>query len=173
MSRLNYGYPLDIPWLGTRHDGHPYSSNLSTYIKIRRSATSSLLDDAALWLGAMTFGLLEAVTGMKIPENLFLASGPVERTRVLSGPRLLRFLAVWQQSMRSHAWDSSEARELRGRAVPLLRRAFNALVEEVGNQHVGILSRAGHAVTEIAGPVSMLVVVLCGHLASMFRGLFP
>ena len=123
MSRSTYGYPVDIPWLGSPHDGYPFCFNLSTYTKIRRTATSSLRDDAALWLSAMTFGLLEAVISMKVPEELFLVPGTSETGFVLSGARLLRFMSNWIPFMQAYPWPSDEARQVRGRQVGLDRKS--------------------------------------------------
>ncbi|RDX43060.1 hypothetical protein OH76DRAFT_1243986 [Lentinus brumalis] len=171
MSRSTYGYPLDIPWLAFPHDGYPFCFNLSTYTKIRRTATASLRDDAALWLSAMSFGLLEAVISMKIPEELFLVPGPGKSGLVLSGPRLLRFMSNWLPFMQGYAWPSEEAREERGRQVTLiLKRALGALDEEM-RRGLSIFLRAGYQEDElldIIGSVSMMVVVLSGHAYSVW-----
>ncbi|KAI0717560.1 hypothetical protein C8T65DRAFT_640971 [Cerioporus squamosus] len=171
MSRSAYGYPLDIPWLGFPHDGYPFCFNLSTYTKIRRTATASLRDDASLWLSAMTFGLLEAVISMKIPEELFLIPGPGGNGLVLSGTRLLRFMANWLPFMQAYAWSSADARKARGRQVALImKRALGALDEEM-RKGLSVFLRAGfqeEELLDIIGSVSMMVVVLCGHAFSVW-----
>ncbi|RPD67780.1 hypothetical protein L226DRAFT_541181 [Lentinus tigrinus ALCF2SS1-7] len=171
ISRSSYGYPVDIQWLGFPHDGYPFCFNLSTYTKIRRTATASLRDDAALWLSAMTYGLLEAVVSMKIPEELFLIPGVSETGLVLSGARLLRFISNWVPFMQAYRWSSDDDRQERGRQVGLLlKRALGALDEEV-RKGLSIFLRAGYEedeVLDIVGSVAMLVVVLCGHAHSVW-----
>ncbi|KAI0751760.1 hypothetical protein C8Q80DRAFT_1097925 [Daedaleopsis nitida] len=174
MPRSTYGYPLDIPWSGKPHDGYPFCFNLSSYTKIRRAANASLRDDAALWLSAMTSGLLEAVVSMKIPEELFVVAGPEEGTFILSGSRMLRLMAVWVPFMQAYPWSSPEARRFRGRQVAfLLQRALGA-IDEGMRRGLSIFIRAGYPedeVTEIVGAVSMMVVVLSGNACSVWDDL--
>ncbi len=94
---------MDIPWYEGLHDGYPFCSTLSAYTKIRRDgAIQSLRDDAWLWVSAMTFGVLEAVTRTRLPEFMFVVPGPSEGGTVLSGTRILQFLVHWHHRMPHH-----------------------------------------------------------------------
>ncbi|KAJ2973895.1 hypothetical protein NUW54_g11981 [Trametes sanguinea] len=76
---IDLAFP-DIPWMGGQHDGYPVCTTLAHYVAMRRppGAVRSLHNDAALWLSAMTFGLLEAVTRLRIPESTLLSVRQVE-----------------------------------------------------------------------------------------------
>ena len=58
-----------MPWLGASHDGHPQHSSIMSYVSARWSPSFTTHDNAALWQAAMTLGVLEAITGCKIPEG--------------------------------------------------------------------------------------------------------
>lgn len=136
------GYPLDIPWMSSPHDNYPFYPTLTSYVRARRlsNAASSLHDDTALWVGAMTFGLLEAITEMKIPESL-LVTQEADGQAVISGERLALFIFRWQ------VYTASRAREhpnpQRGHDIAaLLRRALLA-VDEEGRKDLSLHARAG------------------------------
>ncbi|KAJ8483077.1 hypothetical protein ONZ51_g4944 [Trametes cubensis] len=134
-----FGALLDIPWLGAQHDGYPFCSTLSGYTEARRRALSkgahSLLDDAALWMSAMTFGLLEAVLRMRIPESVLVipgehtVSGP-DNGAILSGARIMQLITYWATLERA---DGDLSIEYGRDAMRLLRKAMDALDEEHGN----------------------------------------
>ena len=63
-------------WLGASHDGHPRYSSLTSYVSARWSPSFTAYDNAALWQAAMTFGVLEAITDLNIPEALLLEKRP-------------------------------------------------------------------------------------------------
>ncbi|RDX48896.1 hypothetical protein OH76DRAFT_1520448 [Lentinus brumalis] len=66
---------LHIPpmrWLGATHDDHSNFVSVHVYALARYQMGHSLLDHVALWQSALTFGLLEAITGLIIPECSFL-----------------------------------------------------------------------------------------------------
>ncbi|KAI0328951.1 hypothetical protein GY45DRAFT_1435785 [Cubamyces sp. BRFM 1775] len=95
-TRWRHACPADVRCLGAKHDGYALSDTLAGYIALRRQkgsgAIRSLRDDAALWLSAMTFGLLEAITRLPIPEAILLVPGEREGETILSGMRLSRFV---------------------------------------------------------------------------------
>ncbi|KAI0754614.1 hypothetical protein C8Q80DRAFT_1226746, partial [Daedaleopsis nitida] len=66
----------DMTWIGGRHDGYPRAISLSAYVWIRLSTARSRKEYLALWQSALSFGVLEAITGMKIPETLLLELQP-------------------------------------------------------------------------------------------------
>ncbi|OSD08321.1 hypothetical protein PYCCODRAFT_10624 [Trametes coccinea BRFM310] len=168
MVRWTLGCPVDIPWLCASHDGYDFRATLPSYTKMRRRGLSrdtvhSLRDDAALWLSAMTFGLLEAITRMRIPESAFLVPGPREGDFSLSGSRLLQFIAYWGSYVEQH-YDDEDMQAERGREIAgHLRRALHALAEEYDDS-TGILRRAGFSTRErddILFALLCLIVPFC------------
>ncbi|KAI0670230.1 hypothetical protein C8Q78DRAFT_1035166 [Trametes maxima] len=163
-ARSRCGSPLDVPWLGAPHDGYPFCSTLSEYVQMRRtSATQSLRDDAALWVGAMSLGLLEAVMRMRIPLSLLLVHGEKDGEEVLSGDRILRILVAWWTRVlvarRGRAPGSNDSAHLdRGRDVArLLERARNALDEEC-ETIASVLARSGLENSDIVGAVALTMI---------------
>ncbi|KAJ8457555.1 hypothetical protein ONZ51_g11461 [Trametes cubensis] len=154
------GLPNDIPWLGARHDGHPFCSSLSNYVALRRpkGAVHSLYDDAALWLSAMTFGLLEAITQMQIPERILLAPGANEET-VISGSRIFQVLILWiarkKQGYGGRQRDLEHGREV----ARLLRRTLRVLGEE---EREGVPSFLSYA--KVTGGKDRAVLCGIAHL---------
>ena len=63
-------------WLGASHDSYPRHSSLTSYVSARWSPSFTAYDNAALWQAAMTFGVLEAITDLNIPEALLLEKRP-------------------------------------------------------------------------------------------------
>ncbi|KAI8990427.1 hypothetical protein BD414DRAFT_483605 [Trametes punicea] len=157
------GSLLDIPWLGTRHDGFTSCINLFRYTRIRRDPTMprSLRDDAALWVSAMTFGLLEAVTRIEMVESNFLVPGGQEGETVISGERILQLLGCWRTRLES---ETEVAALERGRqVVGLLKEALTALLEE-SHLESSMLSLAGFSedeVEDIYAAVAFNVRFLC------------
>ncbi|KAH9893992.1 hypothetical protein C8Q73DRAFT_498424 [Cubamyces lactineus] len=160
------GLPIDIPWLGARHDGHPFCPSLSRYVAIRRpkGTVHSLYDDAALWLSAMTFGLLEAITQMQIPERILLAPGTNEET-VISGSRVFQVLILWIARKKQGYGGRRRPGDLEhGREVArLLRRILRVLGEEEREGVPSFLSNAkvtGVKDKAVLCGVAHLVVIL-------------
>ncbi|KAI0659666.1 hypothetical protein C8Q70DRAFT_126211 [Cubamyces menziesii] len=163
-SAWTIGLPIDVPWLGARHDGYPFCSSLSSYAAIRRPKGNvyTLHDDAALWLGSMTFGLLEAITQMRIPERILLVSGTNKEETVLSGSCILQVLVFW--IARKHREHGDRQADLEhGREVArLLRRTLRALDDE-HREETSILSCAGipkDKSTDIRCAIAHLIVIL-------------
>lgn len=74
ILRSHFGNPVDIPWFGAAHDGYPFCPTLNGYTDLRQEdKATTAYDDVGLWVGAMTFGLLEALFGIKIPEAELLS----------------------------------------------------------------------------------------------------
>ncbi|TFK88609.1 hypothetical protein K466DRAFT_598496 [Polyporus arcularius HHB13444] len=172
-----FGSPVDIPWLGAPHNGYPFCTTLSSYIKIRRDgAIRSMRDDAALWVSAMTFGLLEAVTRVRIPESLFIDHTLVAQggEAILSGTRILRFLTSWRYRMRDHSdgQEDEEAHRRHGReAARILNRALNALDEEA-RPSTSMCQRGGyHESSNMVCAVALTVGPLCAVAHSVWKTL--
>ncbi|KAI0326294.1 hypothetical protein GY45DRAFT_122390 [Cubamyces sp. BRFM 1775] len=165
------GLPFDIPWLGARHDerDYPVCSSLSGYTALRRpkGVVYSLHDDAALWLSAMTFGLLEAITQMRIPARILLAPRKNKEETgetVVSGPRILQVLALWvNRKKQNHGDGPLHHHDEHGRKVTqLLRRTLRALTHE-HNRTWSVLSYANipeDKRADIRCGIAHLVVIL-------------
>ncbi|PIL29054.1 hypothetical protein GSI_09102 [Ganoderma sinense ZZ0214-1] len=176
-ARLQFGHPLDVPWLGGVNDGYPFSPTLSSYVKIRRrSATPSLHDDVAMWLGAMTFGLLEIATHYKVTEVDLLSSSQAEETRALSGTRLERFLFAWGHHMREsmhHGTFDKEIHRIQGRQLASVLNQALAALDEEGLQGTSVMLRAGFPVemqVDILGALTLAIGTLCNYALSIWHG---
>ncbi|OSC99990.1 hypothetical protein PYCCODRAFT_722587 [Trametes coccinea BRFM310] len=157
--RWTFASLIDIPWLGAPHDGYPFCANLSSYVDTRRPAgtLSTFPRDAALWLSAMTFGVLECVTRMRIPEYLLLTRRPEDGATVISGILLTRFIRLWWQR---YAPDEGDTKCLdHGKEIArLLARVAEALEETLhpmGNPSGSILVRGGVSTGDS-------IVIICG-----------
>ncbi|KAI0773201.1 hypothetical protein BD413DRAFT_492173 [Trametes elegans] len=100
------GVPTLIPlpqmkWLRLGiHDGYPLSLRLGEYTRIRRSFGASRVEEAALWQSTMTFGLLEALTCIPIPESLLISTTD-DGTHIFSGDALSSLVVEWLTRLRS------------------------------------------------------------------------
>ena len=124
--------PSDIPWLNGGHDGFPPSHTLSDYIDRRRKQENTppaIGNDAGVWIGAMTFGLLEAVTGVAIPESLLLRRRGVGM-HILLGSRMAGFLESWYQFMRAYPWPDEDSRASKGRDVMRLSGDAHSMLKK-------------------------------------------
>lgn len=165
----NWGRVFDIPWLEASHEGYVFCPTLERYTSLRKAGKkNSLSDDAALWLAAMTFGLLEVLTGVKIAERLLLSSPDAAGRRAISGPRLSRFMLGWSLKEIKTSILDPETYHGRGRQVArMLRRAMGALYEESIVDR-SLLLRAGvqeRRAEDTLCAVGTLVSALC-HCAS-------
>ncbi|KAH9890647.1 hypothetical protein C8Q73DRAFT_134020 [Cubamyces lactineus] len=131
-ARWRLGCPLDVPWLGAGHDGYPFCPILSTYAASRLppGTIHSLRDDAAIWISTMTFGLLEAVTRMQIPESILLAPGLQMGEAIMSGLGLLRILLFWKYNILATMGSDEVSLEEARRILHLLQRALTVLHED-------------------------------------------
>ncbi|KAI0651192.1 hypothetical protein C8Q79DRAFT_17752 [Trametes meyenii] len=145
-ARSQYGSPVDIPWSDAPHDGHPLCKTLSGYISRRRiEARLTTCEDAALWISALSLGLLEAVMHARIPTSLLLVSNGREGEIFLSGTRLLQLLVGWLIAMFPARPEDvpTESYIQHGREVlRLIDHALHALDEEMDHT-ASILSRQG------------------------------
>lgn len=79
---------------GGLHDGPGRATSLCAYVWLRMSCVTSLEDEATLWRNALSFGVLEMITGMQIPEKVLLSSRP-DGSYVLTSAKVSRFLSHW------------------------------------------------------------------------------
>ncbi|KAI0676869.1 hypothetical protein C8Q78DRAFT_50944 [Trametes maxima] len=178
--RLRYGSPVGIHWLNGTHDGFPFCPTLPRYAAERRTGTMpSFQDDAATWLGAMTFGLLEALTRSRIPESMLLVPGTCEGELVLSDVRILWLLVIWHDGMHRKEANFSQdgAREAhrqhRQEAIQLLDRALRALDEEAFHTH-NILHRAGishRQASDILSAIAFTLVAIDAFMRCVWKDL--
>ncbi|KAI0754562.1 hypothetical protein C8Q80DRAFT_374440 [Daedaleopsis nitida] len=87
-------YFPDMVWLGGRHDGYDRATSLSAYVWIRFSTVKSRREHLALWQSALSFGVLEVITGMRIPESLLLEAQPDGRN-VLTSKKVSLLISIW------------------------------------------------------------------------------
>ncbi|TFK80832.1 hypothetical protein K466DRAFT_364512 [Polyporus arcularius HHB13444] len=183
VTGVTYGYPPDVPWFGAPHDGYPVASTLSSYVTIRRSTSTyrhALEEDFALWLSALTFGILEIMTGSHVSEaTLLVSAGGPGGQRVLSGTNLLRLMCVctfhWEnQSSRDPAVKPG-GKDMAGRVAQSFEQACMALVEEgtsalcLFNRAFGSASNGAHHRDEILGAIYLTVI----SLRALARGWWP
>ena len=175
---MRFGHPLDIPWLGSIHDGYLFSSTLSSYVKVRRkSVTPSLRDDVVVWLGAMTFGLVEIVTRYKLSEVDLLSPGSGEEIRTFSGSQLERFLFAWNHHMREsmhHGTFDKEVHHIQGRQVASVLNQALAALDEEGLQGTSVMLRAGFAIetqVDVLGALTLAIGTLCNYAHSVWHGI--
>ncbi|KAK0462720.1 hypothetical protein IW261DRAFT_177955 [Armillaria novae-zelandiae] len=90
----------DTIWLGGIHDGYPFTS-FSEYMKVRGapSPDSDPTTYAALYQSLFTFGLLESVMEVKIPESTLLCQD-AEGKIVMTDRYLSDLLQNWQDRIR-------------------------------------------------------------------------
>ncbi|OSD02361.1 hypothetical protein PYCCODRAFT_1410767 [Trametes coccinea BRFM310] len=167
---------LDVPWLGATHDGYPSCPTLGGYTTARRASgrIHSLRDDAALWLSALTFGLLEAATLLRIPESLFLTSKTEggRSIQVLSGQRISQFFAYYFKESVGLPGSKGPPAEHGRRIARLLRRAFSA----VSSEHTlfsSTLVHAGFRSADCDSICSALLIVVFFPLSSIAATLWP
>ncbi|KAI0646164.1 hypothetical protein C8Q79DRAFT_650417 [Trametes meyenii] len=166
-----FGPLVDIPWLDAPHDGYPFCATLSSYTRTRLfNAVHSRRDDLALWMSAMTFGLLEVVTRTQIPESLLIIPGGQEGDRVISGTQILRILTAWYDTMSYASPESSfgtslqDARREHGQQIAALLKRAMRIVEEPFQQHFSMFVLSGFDVDQalnMLGAVTFLVSFLC------------
>ncbi|KAI0326306.1 hypothetical protein GY45DRAFT_1285747 [Cubamyces sp. BRFM 1775] len=145
------GFPFDIPWppLGSRRDeseyDYPFCPSPSIYASLRRpkGTVYTLQNDAALWLSAMTFGLLEAITQMRIPQSILLVPGTNGEEAVIDGPRVLQIIVLWLARKNRGHGDRQQHLEHGREVAQLLRRALRALTDEFGLKTESIFAYAG------------------------------
>lgn len=87
-------YFPSIDWLGGPHDGFRHATSLSAYVWLRLSIVKFPKERAALWQSALSLGLLEIVTGMKISEDLIISRRP-DGKHVLTSRSVSAVVSHW------------------------------------------------------------------------------
>ncbi|KAL7279683.1 hypothetical protein ACG7TL_006090 [Trametes sanguinea] len=170
-----FGVPIGIPWFGAPHDPFPFCDTLGRYTTVRSLAQPirTLRDDAGLWLSAMTFGVLEASTCIRIPEPAVLVPLESRSSLTLSGTRVLQLLVYWAQTARRYKSRGDSHNEQARRFAQVMYRAFEALDQEA-RRATSVLARAG--ITEdqredVFSAVALTVVATCIVAQSLWRSL--
>ncbi|KAI0754567.1 hypothetical protein C8Q80DRAFT_375029 [Daedaleopsis nitida] len=84
----------DIPWIGGSHNNHCRATSLSAYVWIRLHTARSPREHLGLWQSALTFGVLEAITGWTISEDLLLSALPNGR-RIVTSQQVSKLITTW------------------------------------------------------------------------------
>ncbi|KAI0675266.1 hypothetical protein C8Q78DRAFT_531686 [Trametes maxima] len=160
------GRPVDIPWLHARHDGYVFCSTLTEYTQARAVRPRDIHHHAAIWVSAMTFGLLEAVTRTRIPEHALVVPGKQHGEVILSGQCILKLLFGWIFRERRNSKRAKEVHARHGLEIArLLQRALNALDEcQDGGEAMKHFTRAGFSkdtVHNILSPIVFTLIPLC------------
>ena len=73
-SSADFIHVPPMRWLGAEHDGHTPFVSVHAYVLTRYRMGQTMLEHVALWQSALTFGVLEAITGIIVPESWFLST---------------------------------------------------------------------------------------------------
>ncbi|KAI0752505.1 hypothetical protein C8Q80DRAFT_1267050 [Daedaleopsis nitida] len=163
MLRGEFVHFADMPWLGCPHDGFPLATSLTAYVRHRYASTEPWREDAALWQGAMTFGLLEAVIGIHTPSGFLLVPGTGRSPLVLRSENLSMLLFDWQLRITyAETHDNPAFVQWRDHVRITLLHAGHILDEEASSLrlHYGILVRGGLTVDEAADVICAVGTLL-------------
>ncbi|KAK0236550.1 hypothetical protein EDD85DRAFT_576878 [Armillaria nabsnona] len=155
-------------WLGGSHDGYPLTS-FSEYMKVRGgSATySDPIAYAGLHQSLYTFGLLESVMEVKIPESILLRQD-TEGKIVMTDTRLPDLLQDWLHRIRQS--DRSRQSQWADRVQMTLRQMYDRLQIEIIHPGSSVFFKSGHSLEEIA---SIFWLIACiAETVTGFRGAF-
>ncbi|KAI0666470.1 hypothetical protein C8Q78DRAFT_453053 [Trametes maxima] len=130
LLKGDFIYFPPMHWYGGTHDGYPQVClTLGEYTRLRRTPRFSRFEDASLWQSVMTFGLLEALMEIKIPETLLLR-GPSNNRSFASGNISLLVFDWLSRFVSLRQSDPSHAENWIDRMFGVLSRAANALAED-------------------------------------------
>ncbi|KAK0431198.1 hypothetical protein EV421DRAFT_197173 [Armillaria borealis] len=156
-------------WLGGSHDGHPLTS-FSEYMKVRGtpSPNSNPIAYAALYQSLCTFGLLESVMEVKIPESTLLRQD-AEGKIVMTDRYLPDLLQNWQDRIRQS--DQSCQRQWADRVQTTLRQMYDRLQIEIIHRGYRVSLKSGDSMEEIAS-IYWLIACIAEAVTSS-RRVFP
>ena len=121
LSPLNF----HCQWLGARHDGYPLATTLKKYTLLRVESALDIRGRAALMQSALTFGLLEAVLRIKIPETFLLAQAADGTTTLSTANLLTLFRDLYHRLRVRH--HPANGRSWRGDVAVTLSEAYRRL----------------------------------------------
>jgi len=159
----------DTIWLGGTHDGYPLSS-FDEYSKIRHGTErfSDHREIAAQRQSHLTFGLLEAVMEIKIPESTLLRRNDRDQT-VMTSEDLPQLLRDWRYRIKKLG-NGEECRQWAGRVQTTLMQARAALLMEITMQP-RVLWQPGIQSDEMDGILCLVASI--GEELTVARGAFP
>ncbi|KAI0704115.1 hypothetical protein C8Q76DRAFT_220459 [Earliella scabrosa] len=113
------------------HDGYCRSATISAYVWIRLpTCARSRKEHVALFQSALTFGVLEAITGLSIPESQLLSrrsDGPL----VLTSRRISEVVSYWLYHPHESGIIGDTAPKRASHAKSMVTWAQNAIEEEL------------------------------------------
>ncbi|KAI0770587.1 hypothetical protein C8Q74DRAFT_1276317 [Fomes fomentarius] len=132
-ARDDLFYFPDILWLGGRHDGYCRATKLSAYVWIRLRTARSATEHLALWQAAVSFGILEALSGLRITESV-LVTRRADGALVLTSAKVSQFIWFWlfgrgvvSDPSEIRQWVELARRELSGATLAINEQAMNRI----------------------------------------------
>ncbi|KAK0471360.1 hypothetical protein IW261DRAFT_1612086 [Armillaria novae-zelandiae] len=150
-------------WLGGRHDGYPLTS-FDEYLKVRGAPATDGMDPiahSALYQSLFTFGLLESVMEVKIPESTLLRQD-AEGKIMMTDRYLPDLLQNWRHRIRRS--DQSCQRQWADRVQKTLRQMYVLLLLEITRPKDSVFLTSGHSMEEVA---SIFRLIACIAEAAM------
>ncbi len=156
-------------WLGGSHDGYPLTS-FDEYLKVRGAPAADMdpIAYAALYQSLCTFGLLESVMEVEIPESTLLRQD-AEGKIVMTDRYLPDLLQTWQRRIRQS--DQSCQSQWADRVQMTLRQMYDLLLIEITRPRYSVFLTSGHSMEEMAS-VFRLIACIAEAVASS-RRVFP
>ena len=121
----------DMRWLGACHNGYPHSTSLSAYVWIRLGTVTNRQKRLALWQSALSFGVLEIITGMRISENTLLSHRP-DGEVVFSSEKVSILISHWLLRPPVTPMSASQTSEWAERTGEVLQHLEPDLVSPTG-----------------------------------------
>ncbi|KAI0801243.1 hypothetical protein C8Q74DRAFT_478489 [Fomes fomentarius] len=151
-------YFPDMRWLGGHHDGYCRSTSLSAYSWIRFSTVKTRRDNLALWQSTLSFGVLEAITGMRIPESLLL-SPQLDGSVALTSKNVSRFISSWLFGCPDASSHTATPGQMASSAYKIISAALRAISEAVMQKETGILAGTGSGLDEMDDMICALTTL--------------
>ncbi|PBK70436.1 hypothetical protein ARMSODRAFT_112429 [Armillaria solidipes] len=156
-------------WLGGSHDGYPLTS-FDEYMKVRGAPATDMdpIAYAALYQSLCTFGLLESVMEVKIPESTLLRQD-AEGKIVMNDRYLPDLLQNWRHRIRQS--DESCQRQWADRVQMTLRQMYDLLLIEITRPRDSVFLTSGHSIEEMASIFRLIACIAEAVMSS--RRVFP
>ena len=158
----------DAIWLGGGHDGYPLTP-YNEYTKVRRRATLSVMENAALSQSFFTFGLLEAVMEVSIAESTLLRTNGDGKI-VMTCANLPTLLRDWRHRIRQLG-DGDRCREWASRVDTALKHAYGLLHLEVMHPAYSAFFRSGLPAEDITAIFHVIASI--AEAVTSSRRIFP
>lgn len=150
-------YFPSIDWLGGPHDGFCHATSLSAYVWLRLPIVKFPKERAALWQSALSLGLLEIVTGMKISEDLIISRRP-DGKHVLTSRSVSAVVSHWLfRTTPIH--DAAIVSQRRNHAQSMLKWAREAIREARPGEEGAIFADAELDATNVEDILATLTLL--------------